>query len=108
LEALPQAIVAIDGALAIRYVNAKAEEFFYASASTLLNSELSELIPSDSPVFSLIRQVLRTAAPVADHGLMLQGRRCVPGAFNRGPTGSAVESARRGAIGARDGGHARP
>jgi two-component system nitrogen regulation sensor histidine kinase GlnL len=75
LEALPQAIVAIDGALAIRYVNAKAEEFFYASASTLLNSELSELIPSDSPVFSLIRQVLRTAAPVADHGLMLQGRR---------------------------------
>jgi two-component system nitrogen regulation sensor histidine kinase GlnL len=75
LESLPQAILAVDGAFAIRYVNTKAEEFFFASAATLLNSELSELIPSDNPVFGLIRQVLRTAAPVADHGLILQGRR---------------------------------
>lgn len=75
LEALPQAILAIDGTFAIRYVNMKAEEFFYASAQTLLNAGLSELIPSDSPVFGLIRQVLRTAAPVVDHGLMLHSRR---------------------------------
>jgi two-component system nitrogen regulation sensor histidine kinase GlnL len=75
LEALPQAIIAVDSAFAIRYVNTKAEEFFYVSAATLLHAELSELIPADSPVFSLIRQVLRTAAPIADHGLTLQGRR---------------------------------
>ncbi len=75
LEALPQAILAIDASFAIRYVNAKAEEFFYASAATMVGSELSELIPADSPVFSLIRQVLRTAAPVVDHGLILDGRR---------------------------------
>src|ERR1700753_3256430 len=75
LEALPQAILAIDASFAIRYVNSKAEEFFYSSAATMVGSELSELIPTDSPVFSLIRQVLRTAAPVVDHGLLLDGRR---------------------------------
>jgi two-component system nitrogen regulation sensor histidine kinase GlnL len=75
LEAIPQAVLVVDGAFAIRYVNSKAEEFFYASAATLLNAHLSEWIPTDSPVFSLIQQVLRTAAPVVDHGLMLRGRR---------------------------------
>jgi two-component system nitrogen regulation sensor histidine kinase GlnL len=75
LEALPQAIVAIDASFAIRYVNTKAEEFFYASAATMVGSELSELIPADSPVFTLVRQVLRTAAPVVDHGLILDSRR---------------------------------
>jgi len=75
LEALPQAILAIDASFAIRYVNSKAEEFFYASAASLVGSDLSELIPTDSPVFTLIRQVLRTAAPVVDHGLLLDGRR---------------------------------
>lgn len=75
LEALPQAILAVDASFAIRYVNMKAEEFFYASAATLQGAELSELIPADSPVFTLIRQVLRTAAPVVDHGLILDSRR---------------------------------
>ena len=75
LEALPQAILAIDASFAIRYVNSKAEEFFYASAPSLMGSDLSELIPTDSPVFTLIRQVLRTAAPVVDHGLLLDARR---------------------------------
>jgi two-component system nitrogen regulation sensor histidine kinase GlnL len=75
LEALPQAFLAIDASFAIRYVNSKAEEFFYASAASLVGSDLSELIPADSPVFTLIRQVLRTAAPVVDHGLLLDARR---------------------------------
>ena len=75
LEALPQAIIVVDGQFAIRYVNSRAEEFFYASASSLQGTELSELIPTDSPVFALIRQVLRTAAPVVDHGLLLDSRR---------------------------------
>jgi two-component system nitrogen regulation sensor histidine kinase GlnL len=75
LEALPQAILAIDASFAIRYVNTKAEEFFYASAATMIGLELSELIPADSPVFTLVRQVLRTAAPVVDHGLILDSRR---------------------------------
>jgi two-component system nitrogen regulation sensor histidine kinase GlnL len=75
LEALPQAIIAVDGEFAIRYVNSKAEEFFYASAASLIGSNLSETIPVDSPVFALIRQVLRTAAPVVDHGLLLDDRR---------------------------------
>src|SRR5207248_1364340 len=83
LEALPQAILAIDASFAIRYVNAKAEEFFYASAATMVGSELSELIPADSPVFSLIRQVLRTAAPVVDHGLILDETAGIKGLIDR-------------------------
>src|SRR5262249_53878935 len=75
LEALPQAILVVDGEFAIRYVNTKAEEFFYPSAATLQGVALSELIPADSPVFSLIRQVLRTAAPIVDHGLIIDSRR---------------------------------
>jgi two-component system nitrogen regulation sensor histidine kinase GlnL len=75
LDALPQAIVAVDEDLAIRYVNMKAEEFFRASAKTLLDTPLADLIPADSPVFTLIRQVLKTSAPVADHGVMLDSRR---------------------------------
>jgi len=75
LEALPQAIIAVDGEFAIRYVNSKAEEFFYASAASLISSNLSEIIPVDSPVFALIRQVLRTAGNVVDHGLLLDDRR---------------------------------
>lgn len=75
LEALPQAIIAVDEDLAIRYVNMKAEEFFSASAKTLLNTQLVDLIPADSPVFMLIRQVLKTGAPVVDHGVMLESRR---------------------------------
>jgi two-component system nitrogen regulation sensor histidine kinase GlnL len=75
LDALPQAIIAVDEGLAIRYVNVKAEEFFRASAKTLLDTLLADLIPADSPVFTLIRQVLKTSAPVADHGVMLDSRR---------------------------------
>ncbi len=75
LEALPQALLAVDPAFAIRYVNMKAEEFFHASSASLVGAELSELIPPDSPVFALIRQVLRSAAPVVDHGLVLDSRR---------------------------------
>ena len=75
LEALPQAILAIDTDFRIRYVNSKAEEFFRASAATLQDVQLTVLVPADSPVFTLIRQVLKTGSPVAEHGLVLDGRR---------------------------------
>jgi len=75
LDALPQAILAVDERFAIRYVNTKAEEFFSASAAALLNAPLSVLIPADSPVFSLVRQVIETGAPVVEHGLSLDHRK---------------------------------
>jgi len=75
LEALPQAILAVDAGFAIRYVNTKAEEFFEASAAMLLNAPLTVLIPPDSPVFGLIRQVIDSGAPVAEHGLSLDHRK---------------------------------
>ncbi len=118
----------VDSAFAIRYVNTKAEEFFYASAATLQGVDLSELIPVDSPVFSLIRQVLRSAAPVVDHGLIIESRRigqrdvliqvtplgdppdCAIVAFQersiRRTAGSAIQSTRRRPFGAGNGGDA--
>ena len=75
LDALPQAILAVDGAFAIRYVNTKAEEFFHASAATLFNAPLSVLIAGDSPVYSLVNQVLKSGAPVVEHGLALDHRK---------------------------------
>ena len=75
LEALPQAILAIDADFAIRYVNSKAEEFFHASAVSLMGAALTALIPADSPVFSLITQSIKSASPVVEHGLALDGRR---------------------------------
>jgi len=75
LEALPQAILAVDAGLAIRYVNTKAEEFFSASAATLINAPLSVLISPDSPVFGLIHKVMRSEAPIVEHGLALDHRK---------------------------------
>jgi two-component system nitrogen regulation sensor histidine kinase GlnL len=75
LDALPQAIVAVDAGFVIRYVNTRAEEFFDTSASTLVNAPLSGLIPGDSPVYVLIRQVMKSGAPVVEYGLALDHRR---------------------------------
>lgn len=75
LDLLPQAILVVDGAFAIRYVNTKAEEFFRASAAALINTPLAVLISGDSPVFSLIHQVFKSGAPVAEHGLLLDHRK---------------------------------
>jgi two-component system nitrogen regulation sensor histidine kinase GlnL len=75
LDAFPQPIIVVDGEFAIRYVNSRSEEFFYASATTLLGANLAEVLPSDSPVLGLVRKVLRTAAPVVDHGLLLDSHR---------------------------------
>ena len=69
LAALPDPVLVVDGLDRLRYANAAAEEFFDAGASMLMGISLSELLPTDSPVFGLIDSVRRTGASVSEYGV---------------------------------------
>jgi two-component system nitrogen regulation sensor histidine kinase GlnL len=72
LNALNDAVLLIDGAGALLYANQAAEQFFRASASHLQNRRLAELLPADSPLFSLIDQVLIQSSVVSEYGVTLE------------------------------------
>ena len=57
LDALPDAVLAIDADDRIRYVNSGAEDFFQASSATLLRCRLSDLVHSSSPLREAVGQV---------------------------------------------------
>ena len=57
LAALAFPVVVIDGDGRIGYVNGMSEQFFEHSAANLVGQDLARVVPADSPVFSLIRQV---------------------------------------------------
>ena len=69
LAALPDPVLVVDALDRLRYANAAAEEFFDAGASMLMGISLSELLPTDSPVFALIDSVRRTGASVSEYGV---------------------------------------
>ena len=69
----PLLVVAHDGA--IRYANIAAEQFFDSSAAILGEQRLQDLLPSDSPVFSLIEQVTAQGSVVSEYGVTLDAPR---------------------------------
>jgi two-component system nitrogen regulation sensor histidine kinase GlnL len=75
LDALPGPVlvVASDGRLA--YVNSAAEQFFGASAATLMRRRLDELLSPDSPVFPLLRQVREHGHSVSEYGITIETSR---------------------------------
>jgi two-component system nitrogen regulation sensor histidine kinase GlnL len=72
LNALPNVTLVIAPTGQIRYANLAAEQFFDASAATLLERRLDEFLPGDSPLFSLIEQVRTGANSVSEYGMTLQ------------------------------------
>jgi two-component system nitrogen regulation sensor histidine kinase GlnL len=72
LNALADPIVVLDAEGKIRYANLAAEQFFDASQSWLCERALSDLIPDDSPVFSMIRQVGEQGASLSEYGVTLE------------------------------------
>jgi two-component system nitrogen regulation sensor histidine kinase GlnL len=72
LNALNDAVLLIDGTGALLYANLAAEQFFQASASYLQNRHLSDLLPADSPLFSLIDQVMSQSSVVSEYGVTLE------------------------------------
>ena len=69
LNALAEPVFVIDGADRLRYTNPATEQFFKSSAQALLGRALVELLPEDSPVFTLIRQVRRGGHSVTEYGV---------------------------------------
>ncbi|WP_428480813.1 two-component system sensor histidine kinase NtrB [Roseomonas gilardii] len=68
-------VVVLDEADRFHFANPAAELFFDLSAVSLAQISLHELLPEDSRLFSLIRQVRMAEAPVSDHDLILESPR---------------------------------
>jgi two-component system nitrogen regulation sensor histidine kinase GlnL len=75
LHALPDAVIVVGMNGGIRFANLAAEDFFASSAEQLCERRLGELIPADSPLFSLIDQVHTAGHSVFEHGVTLTGPR---------------------------------
>ncbi len=75
LSALPVPILLLDADNRVRYANSAAEQFIGISMAHLCKLRLSDLIPTDNPLFLLIEQVRAHEASVADHDLSLESPR---------------------------------
>jgi two-component system nitrogen regulation sensor histidine kinase GlnL len=71
LNALAEPIFVVDRNGCISYANLAAEQFFDISATTLLGRPLNEILPSDSPVFSLIEHVRAGGQSVSEYGVTI-------------------------------------
>jgi len=71
LSALSDPVLVVDEGGALLYANAAAEQFFDASAVTLIGGELAALLPSDSPVFALIESVRASGHSVSEYGVAI-------------------------------------
>jgi len=75
LSSLPVPVVVLDPDNRFLYANQEAEQFLGISMAQLAQLTLGDLIPSDSPMFLLIRQVRETEASIADHDMTLESPR---------------------------------
>jgi len=72
LAALATPVIVVDDEDRIRLVNPAAEQFFDAGASVLAGVPLSELVPSDSPIFALVEQARLSDGTVSEFGMHLE------------------------------------
>src|SRR5476651_1019375 len=75
LDSLSEAVVVVDGSGLIHYANLSAEQFFGVGRARLVSHPLSEFVPEDTPLFSLLEQVLATGGAVAENGITLSSPR---------------------------------
>jgi two-component system nitrogen regulation sensor histidine kinase GlnL len=75
LDSLSEAVVVVDGAGLVHYANLSAEQFFGVGRARLITHPLSEFMPQDTPLFSLLEQVLTTGGAVAESGVTLASPR---------------------------------
>ena len=71
LNALDSTVVVIDDGGNIAYLNSAGEQFFGGSLVQLRGHPIGDLLPSDSPLLTLVRQVQNTGSGVSDYGLTL-------------------------------------
>jgi len=75
LDSLSEAVVVVDGEGLIHYANLAAEQFFGVGRARLVSHPLNEFVPDDTPLFSLLEQVLATGGAVAENGITLMSPR---------------------------------
>lgn len=71
LGAMPDPVVVVDDGNFILWVNNAGEQFLEASAATLRGCNLSDLLPLDSPLFSLIEAVRASGSSIAEYSVPL-------------------------------------
>lgn len=75
LDSLSEAVLVVDADSLIRYANLSAEQFFGVGRARLVGHPLSEFVPEDTPLFSLLEQVTATGGAVAENGVTLASPR---------------------------------
>jgi len=75
LDALPMAVVVVAEDGSILHVNDAGEQFFRGSATHLRGQRLQDMIPEDSPLFSVIEQARAAGSAVFEYGLNLSSPR---------------------------------
>jgi two-component system nitrogen regulation sensor histidine kinase GlnL len=71
LAAVAAATIAIDDTQTIRYVNASAEQLFQTSAAAIVGAPLTDFLPPNGAVMSLVDQAGRESSPVSAYGVQL-------------------------------------
>lgn len=71
LNALAAAVLVVGPDDALVYANAAAEQLFAMSRSSLAKAKITDILPSDSPVFPLIHQARSGMSAITEHGLHL-------------------------------------
>ena len=67
LNALPHPVIVIDAEGYFVFANSDAEQFFSAGASHLMKRQLTDFVPSDSPLFALIDQVREERSRISEY-----------------------------------------
>ncbi|MFD2237867.1 two-component system sensor histidine kinase NtrB [Aureimonas populi] len=75
LNALPHPVVVINGEGHFDFANSDAEQFFGAGAAYLARRRLSDFVPADSPLFSLMEQVRKDRSRIAEYRVDLSSPR---------------------------------
>jgi two-component system nitrogen regulation sensor histidine kinase GlnL len=75
LDSLSEAVVVVDAGGLVHYANLSAEQFFGVGRARIVGHPLSEFMPDDTPLFSLLEQVLVTGGAVAENGVTLSSPR---------------------------------
>lgn len=75
VNSMPSPVLAVDAGEAIMFVNPASEQFFETGASLLQGMKMSELVPTDSPLLTLIRQARESGASLAESNISISSPR---------------------------------
>lgn len=78
VNALPSPVLAVDGEDLVLFVNPAAEQFFETGATLMQGMKLSELVPGDSPLLTLIHQARETGSSLAESNITVASPRTGP------------------------------